>query len=164
MKGHPELQWAETQQGFAKLAGCSPSLVRAVEQGQTKITPRLAKKVQAATGVSISWLSTVHNPKQAIPAANGGAMTHEAVIAAIKQEIEKNQQKAERSLIVGAKDLEDSSAMAADPSVSMKRRMASTLAKLTEEALFESLSRGDPRLMDEITRILARDFPAEKRD
>jgi len=162
MKGHPNLKHASTQQEFAKLVGCSQSLVRAVEQEHTKITPRLAKKVQAATGVSISWLSTLHLPDKPIPAVGGGTLTHEVVIAAIQKELERNLQKVERSLMIGPKALADSSIIAEDPSLSMKRRMASTLAKLTEEALFETLSRGDNRLVNEITRILALDLPAEE--
>jgi len=162
MKGHPKLKMAATQQGFSQLVDCSQSLVRAVEQGQTKITPRLAKKIQAATGVPISWLSTLHNPKDPIPAASGGMLTHETTLATIDQEIDRNLEKAGRSLMTSSKNVADPPAIAVGPTLSPKRRIATALAKLTEEALFESLSRGETRMMDEITRILARDQSAEK--
>ncbi|MGL5017509.1 MAG: helix-turn-helix domain-containing protein [Luteolibacter sp.] len=162
MKGHPDLKQASTQKGFAELVDCSQSLIRAVEQGQTHLTPKLEKKIQAATGVSIAWLSTQHLPDQPIPAASGGALTHEAVITRIKDHIERYQQQAERSLMAVSKTTADSSSTAMDPSSSIKRRMAASIGKLVEEALFESLSRGENRLMDEITRALSRDLPAEK--
>lgn len=164
LKGHPELKQASTQKGFAELVDCSQSLIRAVEQGQTKITPRLAKKIQAVTGVSIPWLSAMRRPDQAIPAASGGALTHEAIIAKFSEEIERNLLDAEQSLMIGPIPPADSPEASKDPSVSMKRRMASTMAKLVEEALFESLSRGDQRMMNEITRALSREFPAEETD
>lgn len=162
MRGHLNLKEASTQQGFARLVGCSKSLVRAVEQGQTKITPKLAKKVQAATGVSILWLSKMQDPEKLIPAASEGTLTHQAVITRIKKETERYMQEAERDLLDVSKIAANSSEPAYDPSPSIKRRMASSMANLVEEALFESLSRGETRLIDEITRILARDLPAEE--
>lgn len=161
MKGHPDLIQASTQLGFAGLVDCSLGLIRTVELG-TKITPKLAKKVQAVTGVSIPWLSKKHDPGQPIPAASGGILTHESVIARMRQESERYLQEAERDLLIGSNVAADSNEAAKDPSTSIKRRMASLMARLVEEALFESLSRGDTRLMDEITRVLARDLPAEK--
>ena len=164
MRGHPELKQAWTQQGFADLVDSSKSLIRAVEQGQTKITPRLAKKVQGVTGVSIQWLSMKQDPENPIPAASGGMLTHEAVLARIGQEKERYIQEAERDLLMVSKIKANSAESAKDPSVSMKRRMASAMANLVEEALYESLNRGETRLMDDITRILARDLPAEESD
>jgi len=163
MKGHPDLNQASTQLGFAQLVDCSLGLIRAVELG-TKITPKLAKKVQAATGVSIPWLSKKQDPEEKIPAASGGTLTHEAVLARIGQERERYIQEAERDLLTVAKIKANSAEPSKDPSTSMRRRMASAMARLVEEALFESLNRGETRLMDDITRILARDLPAEEAD
>ena len=162
LKGHPDLKQGSTQKGFAAMADCSPSLIRAVEQGQIKITPKLAKKIHACTGVSIPWLSTMHRPDQAIPAASGGVLTHESIIAKLKEEMERNLQMAEQSLMIGPIPATDSPEAAKDPSTLMKRRMASTVAKLVEEALFESLNRGDQRMINEINRVLARSFPPDE--
>ena len=161
MKGHPELNQASTQLGFAQLVDCSIGLIRAVELG-TKITPKLAKKVQAATGVSTSWLAKRHDPDLPIPAESGGTLTHEAVLAKIEEETERHMMDAERYLMTGSKAPVDSTTPDMDSSQSRQRRMATFMAKLVEEALYESMSRGDNRLMDDITRLLARDIPVEK--
>ena len=91
-------------------------------------------------------------------------MTHETVLTAIKREIETNFQAAERSLVVGAAVLDELPAAAVDPASFITRRLAADLARLTEEMLIKTLSRGDHRLMDAITRTLAREFPAENQD
>lgn len=146
------------------MIGCSQSLVRAVEQGQTKITPRLAKKIQACTGVSLPWLSTMHHPDQAIPAVRGGELTHEEVLRRFAEEIERNLQSTEHSLMIEPIPSADSPEVAKDPSALMKRRMAAVMGKLVEEALLESLNRGDQRMMNEINKVLARSYPPEEAD
>ena len=144
-----------TQEGFASLVGCSRSLIRAVEQGQTKITPKLADMVQATTGVSISWLATKQNPELSIPGQDGKPLTHEGVIARMKREISQNLEEASSYLLIGSKAILERDETAKDASAAIKRRMASTMAKVVEEALYLSLDRGDTRLMEEITRLLA---------
>lgn len=156
MNGHPELKGASSQRGFAEFVDCSPSLIRAVEQGISKITPKLVNKVHAMTGVSRSWLSALREPNQPIPAETGVTLTHEAVMARWKEEIQRNIMKAEESLMVRSKALADSSGNSQDPALSMRRQMAAAMAKLVEQALFDSMNRGDNGLMDEITRILTR--------
>ena len=106
----------------------------------------------------------MHLPDKSIPAAAGGVLTHETVLTAIKREIETNFQAAERSLVVGAAVLDELPAAAVDPASFITRRLAADLARLTEEMLIKTLSRGDHRLMDAITRTLAREFPAENQD
>jgi transcriptional regulator with XRE-family HTH domain len=155
LKGHPDLRQASTQQGFAALVDCSRSLIRLVEQEQTKITEKLAKKVQAATGVPLSWLATKHDPELPVPGEDGTPLTHEAVISRIKREISQNLEEASVNLLVGSKAVIERSNSAKDPSDAIRRRMASTMAKVVEEALYLSFDRGDTRLMEEITRLLA---------
>jgi hypothetical protein len=45
----------------------------------------------------------------------------------------------------------------------IQQQMAATMAKLVESALRESLDRGDTRLMEEITRLLARQHGDDER-
>lgn len=156
LKGHAALRQASTQEGFAAMVDCSKSLIRLVEQEQTKITPKLAKKVQLATGVSISWLATKHDPLLPIPGEDGKPLTHEAVVSRMKREISQNLEEASVNLLIGSKALIERSVSAKDPSDAIRRRMASTMAKVVEEALYLSLGHGDMRLMEEITRLLAR--------
>ena len=161
MQGHPDLQEASTQKGFADLVGCSQGLIRAVEQGQLKITPKLARKVHASTGVATVWLSKKQNPDQPVPAARGGPLTHEEILARWEEETARNIREAESELLVGTNVGMESEEAGKGHGVSMHRRMASTLAKLVEAAVLESLSRGETRVMDEINRVLSRSCPPE---
>jgi transcriptional regulator with XRE-family HTH domain len=52
----PEVAKFSTQRGFAKLVGCSLGLIRAVEQNETPISPRLASKISRRLGISANWL------------------------------------------------------------------------------------------------------------
>ena len=83
-------------------------------------------------------------------------------ITRIKGAIERNLKQAESDLALAANNAAESHSPAKDPAMSMKRRMAITMGKLVEDALFESLTRGETGMVDEITRILTRDFPNEK--
>lgn len=90
LKGHPELREAATQEGFAKLVGCSRSLVRAVEQGQTRMTMKFARKVQAMTGVSLVWLAAKQDPGHPIPGGDGEPITHSGILDRIEAQIRRN--------------------------------------------------------------------------
>ncbi|RYD85763.1 MAG: XRE family transcriptional regulator [Verrucomicrobiaceae bacterium] len=162
LRGHPDLKKASTQEGFAKLVDCSRSLIRAVEQGQTRITERLAEQVVEATGVSLAWLTVKQNPTQPIPAAGGGILTHQVILGRIEEETERNLREASSDLLNASKSLFDPGGALSDASFLIRKRMASTMAKVVEEALLESLSRGDTYLMEEITRLLARMHRGER--
>ena len=160
LKEHPDLRQASTQAGFAEFVGCSRSLVRAVEQGQTKITTRLAKRIQAATGVPIAWLSTPQAPDQPIPAAAGGELKHETVIAMVAAEIERNLREAERNLLLDPEAGEGDQDHDAGSQQATWRRIAAAMGRLVEEAIFEGFTRGDDRLAGEITKTLAKTLPS----
>lgn len=156
LKGHPDLKQAATQDGFAKLVDCSRSLVRAVEQEQTGISPKLAKKVQATTGVAISWLATKHDPEQPIPGADGKLLTHADVISRIKREISGNINHASANLLARSKNAVEGPGYGKESSASINRRLARDLAKVVEDTLYQRLACGDTRLMAEIAGLLAR--------
>jgi transcriptional regulator with XRE-family HTH domain len=164
LKGHPDLRQASTQAGFAELVGCSRSLIRAVEQGQAKITTKLAKQVQTVTGVSISWLSTPQAPDEPIPAAAGGELKHEAVIAMVAKEIERNLRDAERNLLLDPEAKEGVHAQDAGSQQTTWRRIAAAMGRLVEEAIFEGFTRGEDRLAGEITKTLAKTRPGASHD
>lgn len=161
MKSHPDLRRAATQKGFSKWVGCSEGLIRSVEQGQAKITPKLAKRVQASTGVAAAWLSRKQDPSQPIPAARGGPLTHEEIIARWGEGMARTIRETERELLLGTNIGLESEGADKGHGVSMHRRMASALGKLVEEAVFESLGRGENHLINEITRVLSRSYPPE---
>lgn len=156
LKGHPELREAATQEGFAKLVGCSKSLVRAVEQGQTKMTPKLARKVQAMTGVSMAWLATKQDPGQPIPGEDGEPITHSGILSRIEAEIARNHEEAAGELLIGSQAILERSESDKEPTRGIKQRMAATMGKLVEEAVMLGLDRGDTALVEEITRLLAK--------
>lgn len=161
MQGHPDLRQASTQKGFADLVGCSQGLIRAVEQGQSKITPKLARKVHASTGVATVWLSKKQNPDQPVPAARGGPLTHEEILARWEEETARNIREAETERLVGTNVELEQEEGGKEHGVSMHRRMASVLGKLVEAAVFESLGRGENHLINEINRVLSRSYPPE---
>ena len=159
---HPDLREWSTQFGLAQIADRSESLLRSVEAGRMEMSPKFARAISNRTGVAFDWLMKTTVDPSDISAADGGQLQYEMVIARIKGEIERNLNQAERDLAAVTKLDSASAAVTSDPVVSLKRRMAAAMAKLVEDAIFESLSRGETLLMDEITRILTRDFPAEK--
>jgi len=189
LKGHPDLAEASTQNGFAKLVGCSPALIQAVEQ-RSKISTKLALKVQAATGVAIPWLAQMRDPREPIPAEGGGSLTHELVLASIGQARERHSVQVEQRpavpelhpILKGRTSLmaafvsgvsaeigvdfkpswgkELSDEPAQDADVSWNRRKAGSMAKWVEDELFEAISRNDYSLWDEISKALSRHRPA----
>ena len=158
LKGHRDLVWASTQAGFARLVGCSPGLVRAVEQ-RIKITPKLAMKVQSATGVSIPWLSEMQDPEKPIPTTTGKTLTHEMVIQ-ISSQAKLHPVLTGRTGLMASFISVASATADRDPAMPMARRMAVAMARFVEDALFETLNRGDTSLMDAITKLLSQDPPA----
>jgi len=162
MNGNIAPAWASTQAGFARLVGCSPGLVRAVEQ-RIKITPKLAMKVQSATGVSIPWLSEMQDPEKPIPTTTGKALTHEMVIQ-ISNQAQLHPVLTGRTGLMASFISVASAVTDRDPSMPMARRMAVAMAKFVEDALFETLNRGDTSLMDAITKLLSQDSLAAEPD
>ena len=156
---HLELRAWSTQLGLAQAVDRSESLLRSVEAGRMEMSPKFARALSSRTGVAFDWLMKSTVDPSDIPAADGGQLEHEVVIARIKSEIERNLNQAERDIAAAAKLDAVSAAVTSDPAVPMKRRMAAAMAKLVEDALFESLSRGETGMMDEITKILAKEQP-----
>ena len=159
LKGHPHLPDAWTQQGFARLAGCSLGLIRSVEQGAT-ITPKLAVKIGDATGVLIPWLSKPQDADAPIPAAIGGTLTHEIVTATMRESIERYQRIVEHTRLATERISAASSATGTMPSNPIAHRMAAAMTKVIKEALLETLLRGDTSLMDSLTNTLLSYSPA----
>jgi hypothetical protein len=157
---HVELRELSTQLGLAQLVDRSESLLRAVEAERMEMSPKFARALSKMTGVDPDWLMKSSVDASPIPSIDGSPLRHEMVIARIKGEIERNINKAERDLAEGAKLNAESTATNSDPAVPMKRRMAAAMSKLVEDALFDSLTRGETDLMDEITKLLARDSSA----
>lgn len=61
--------------GFANLLGRSECLIRNLEKGRTKPSPKLARRVSEVTGVSEAWiLGTVHS-KGFIPHRDGSPLS-----------------------------------------------------------------------------------------
>lgn len=162
LRDHLELKEFSTQKGFAALLDCSASLIRAVEQGQTTITPKLVSKIQGATGVSVSWLSTKHKNGAPILGEDGQILTHEIMIERIRKQISENYDIAAKELLVGsAAVLSRSQDSKKSPSQGINRRMASTMGEIVEEALFIDLEKGDTHLMEQLTRLLARQHSSD---
>lgn len=156
---HVELRELSTQLGLAQLVDRSESLLRAVEAERMEMSPKFARALSKMTGVDPDWLMKSSVAESPIPSVDGSPLRHEIVIARIKGEIERNITKAEHNLAEAAKLNAESIAATNDPAVPMKRRMATAMSKLVEDAIFESLTRGETHLMDEITKLLARDHP-----
>jgi len=84
LKKHRDLRPHSSQLGFSNLVGRSESLVRAVEAGRLDMSARFAHEISEKIGVAREWLMepSVTNPE--IPAADGGPLRHDAVIARLK--------------------------------------------------------------------------------
>ncbi len=137
------------------LLNCSTSLVRTVEQGQAGITQKLADKICACTGVSVSWLATKHQPELPILAEDGKILTHEAVIAKIQNRIKSNHEHASKVLLMGPSAILHRDQPGVKVSSGIKRKMANTMAKIVEESIYLELQEGETGLMEEITKLLA---------
>lgn len=156
---HLELRELSTQLGLAQLVDRSESLLRSVEAGRMEMSPKFARALSKMTGIDPDWLMKPSVDSSPIPSVDGGPLQHGMVIARIKSETERNLNKAERDLAEAAKLNAEIADTTSHLMVPMKRRMAVAMSKLVEDALFESLTRGETQLMDEITKLLARDSP-----
>ena len=117
----------------------SESLVRAIEGGRMEMSQKFAKALSERTGVSKSWLLLPDVEGENVPSAAGGPLNHIEVL----------------NRITGKLHL-DSSIGIGKSHINFSRIMAANMSKVVEEALQLSLDRGDTRLMEEITRLLAR--------
>lgn len=163
--GHPELLHLSTQRGLAQLADRSESLLRAVEGGGVKLSLKFARALSDKTGASKEWLLQESVSGTEVPDADGAPLRYETVIARIMGESAGLQPaKGLRPELTGKTGLMDSSlgttpaSVAGNSSAPMPRRMAVAMATFVEDALFETLSRGDTTLMDAISKLLARDI------
>lgn len=146
-----------TQLGLAQLVDRSESLLRSVEAGRMEMSPKFARALSKMTGVDPDWLMKPSVDSSPIPSVDGSPLELGMVIARIKSETERNINNAERDLAEAAKLQAETASTATDPMVPMvpmERRMAVVMSKLVEDALFDSLTRGETQLMDEITKLL----------
>jgi hypothetical protein len=157
-----ELKPFSTQLGLARLIDRSESLIRAVEgRRSVQMSAKLARRISAMTGVSKKWLMADEAEGNEVPAVDGSPLRHEAVIARINEQIDRNVRIAGHG---HGHDLEakmSGRSLANRPTTVMNRQnrqMAALAAKLMEKVLFESLERGESRLMDEMMKLLDRDF------
>jgi hypothetical protein len=74
-----------TQSGFANLIGRSEPLIRSVEKGRLEMSPKLAKRISFATGVSEGWLAGEADPAEPIPCRDGTTLTVEKLKDAIME-------------------------------------------------------------------------------
>ncbi len=133
LRAHNLLKIFSTQAEFAKMVGCSESLIRAVESGRIAMTLNLKEKIQRATGVQGYWLTEQQVPGAPIPAAEGGQFTHETMLDRI-EELKRGTE----ALI---------------PLKCPKKELARAVGKLVETTLLEMLNRGDTRLIDDIKKL-----------
>ena len=155
-----ELKPFSTQLGLARLIDRSESLIRAVEGKRgVQMSAKLARRISAMTGVSKKWLMADEAEGNEVPAVDGSPLRHEAVIARINEQIDRNVRIAGHGHDLEAKM--SGRSLANRPTTVMNRQnrqMAALAAKLMEKVLFESLERGEARLMDEMMKLLDRDF------
>lgn len=157
-----ELRPFATQKGFADLIGRSESMIRAMEGSRAvKMSPTLARRISTLTGVSQEWLMAPDAGGIDIPSFEGLPLRHDAVIARINRQIDRNLRLAVNGLADGAGENTQS------PPESFgsftNRRLAALTAKMFENYLFADLERGDSRLMEEITKLLDRDGDSRDR-
>jgi len=149
LRSHPLLRESSTQKGFAALIDRSESLVRSVEIGRIKMSPKLAQHIENTIGVASTWLSSRHYAKDPIISTNGKPLTHDMVLACLKRASEANMREAEEN------STPTQNAPANAP-LTLAQQMAAGTLKLVEQALAMSLARDDPSLMHEITELLLR--------
>ena len=90
IKTHPALRQYSTQIGFAEFVGCSPGLIRAVENG-TPVSRRLAERVSDAVGVDPRWVLGLL-PEKPITGVDDKPVTPEKVFERIRAEMIENQE------------------------------------------------------------------------
>ena len=78
----PSLSPYQTQNGFAQLIQRTGQYVRVLES-KGKISEKVAQQIEAATGVSASWLLDPGSCAEAIPAADGGELTADLLLSKI---------------------------------------------------------------------------------
>ncbi len=163
LQQHPDTEEFSTQQGLAQLVDRSESLVRAIEGGRMEVSRKFAKALSEATGVSRDWLMLSEISSEEVPSERGGMLRHEDVVGRIKRMIQGNLEDAATHLRVSSASHRPKSPENIE-SGTIQQQMATTMAKLVENALRESLGRGDTRLMEEITRLLARQNGSDDRE
>lgn len=73
-RNHDTREFA-TQNGFAKILGKSPSLIREVESGRHEMSPKLARLISGMTGASIAWLMEKEVAGTSVPSEDGGEVS-----------------------------------------------------------------------------------------
>lgn len=155
LQQHPETKEFSSQLGIAQLVDRSESLVRAIEGGRMEMSPKFARALSAMTGVSKDWLMRPDVDPEVVPAERGGSLQHNEVVARVRHQIKSNLDDAAASL-AEARIRKESGDEAKGVAGSLQQRMAQQMAGLVQATLTETLARGDTRLMEEITRLLAR--------
>ena len=123
-----DLKSLSTQYGLSELIERSESLVRAIENGRSPMSKKLAIFISTKIGVSAEWLLKEDVDGMKIPSADGGTLKHIDVLARIEQEISKSLSKVSRTL---------------EPKNSTHARMADAIAKLVADEILEYLERGE---------------------
>jgi transcriptional regulator with XRE-family HTH domain len=152
-----------TQRGFADLIDSSTSLIRAIEQGQTKMTQRVAKRIHGTLGVSLDWLQQNQDPDRSIPCSDGTTLTHSALLERIRNPMPANHFRSTHRDHPRRFDIDRLPQRVEQPEENLSKLMARMLARRTEKALLVSLSRGDMSVYENIFNILLdRNFRAGK--
>lgn len=155
LQQHPETKEFSSQLGIAQLVDRSESLVRAIEGGRMEMSPKFARALSAMTGASKDWLLQPDVDPEEVLSESGGRLRHEEVLDRVRLQIKSNLDDVAASL-AAARIQRESGDVAKGVAGSLQQRMAEQMAGLVQAALTESLARGDTRLMEEITRLLAR--------
>lgn len=154
------LQGFATQKGFAGLIGRSESMVRAMEGSRgVKMSPMLARRISALTGVSEEWLMAPEAAGIDIPSCEGPPLLHEAVIARISQQINRNLRVVGNRL--AGDPGENTRAPTEGSGSDINRMFAAHAGKLMEKVLFASLERGETQLMDYVLKLLDGDSSSD---
>jgi len=147
LRSHPLLRESSTQKGFAVLIDRSESLVRSVEIGRIRMSPKLAQHIETMLGVASTWLSSRHYANDPIISASGKPLTHDMVLAYLKRASESDMRDVEENPAIN----QDARA---DAPMTLAQQMAAGTLKLVEQALAMALARDDHSLMHEITGLL----------
>jgi hypothetical protein len=151
LREHPGFKPFSTQPGFAKFVGCSESLIRTVELDKAKVSGKLRQMIKASTGVSGAWLSSDQRPGFPIPAEQGGHVTYELVYDKYEKAVHEREMRDARIIPI----------QPPIPPVTAAQKLARSTAKLVEDAILESLKRGDTRLINDINMCLLQERPPE---
>ena len=155
LQKHPDTEEFSSQLGLAQLVDRSESLVRAIEGGRMETSRKFAKELSSMTGVSKDWLLLPDVDSQEVPSERGVPLQHNEVVARIQHQIHSNLDDV-AAVAQDARVRAESGETALSAGGNIQRQMAANMASLVEVALCESLTRGDTRLMEEITRLLTR--------